>query len=119
MPPFWRRGRHRRCNNKRSRGFGKKRGRRAWHLPPHCTLLDVPAGTRTRVLRFSPELTNGQLAHLQSYGLMPGSWVSVIQQSPVTVLKVDNLEIALEHDLAMKIQVEESTSDREILATKT
>jgi len=118
MPPFWRRGRHRRCTDNRYRGFGRRRGRKAWHLPPQCTLFDIPAGSRTRVLGFSPELTNGQLAHLQSYGLMPGSWVDVIQQSPVTVLKIDNLEIALEHDLAQKIRVEEITGDQELLSTK-
>jgi Fe2+ transport system protein FeoA len=42
---------------------------------------------------------------------MPGSWVSIIQQSPVTVVKVDHLELALEHDLAQKIQVEETADD--------
>jgi len=111
MPPFWRRGKRRRCNKNRFRGFGHKRRRKVGHLLSKCTLFDVPPGTRTRVLGFSPELTKGRKAHLQSYGLMPGNWVSIIQQSPVTVVKIDHLELALEHDLAQKIEVEEVADD--------
>jgi Fe2+ transport system protein FeoA len=43
---------------------------------------------------------------------MPGNWVSIIQQSPVTVVKIDHLELALEHDLAQKIEVEEVADDQ-------
>ena len=40
-----------------------------------------------------------------AYGLIPGNWVEVVQHSPVTVVQVENTELALEDELASQIEV--------------
>ncbi len=40
-----------------------------------------------------------------AYGLTPGAQVRVVQHSPVTVVQVENLEIALERSLAEGIRI--------------
>lgn len=69
------------------------------------TLKDAPVGTMVRILNFEPGLTAGQRSHLLAYGLLPGSYVRVLQQKPVTVVQVEHLELALEHNLAAEIVV--------------
>jgi Fe2+ transport system protein FeoA len=44
-------------------------------------------------------------ASLQAYGLSRDDWVTVLQNSPVTVVQLDNTELALENELAERIQV--------------
>jgi Fe2+ transport system protein FeoA len=44
---------------------------------------------------------------LQAYGLIPGDWVYVVQQKPVTVVQIEHLELALEGDLARQVEVAE------------
>ena len=41
-----------------------------------------------------------------AYGLMPGKPVRVRWQSPLTVLEVDRIELALEPELAAMVEVE-------------
>jgi len=45
-------------------------------------------------------------AHLQAYGLIPDDWVRVVQHSPVTVIQIDQTELALENSLASQIEVQ-------------
>lgn len=71
------------------------------------TLLDVPVGHYARV----QEISSG-LLQLQAYGLIPGYWVRVQQHSPVTVIQIDHLELALENELARQVLIEEISSDR-------
>jgi Fe2+ transport system protein FeoA len=46
---------------------------------------------------------------LQAFGVVPGHRVRVLQHSPVTVVKIDYTELALENDMARLIQVGEDT----------
>ena len=70
-----------------------------------ATLADVVPGCMAHLAGFDPSLPAGQQAHLQAYGLVPGHWVRVIQQSPVTVVQIEHTELALEAGLARHIHV--------------
>ncbi len=71
------------------------------------TLRQVSPGKRVRVAGFSPRLSTERRAHLQAYGVIPGHWVQVTQHSPVTVVRIEQTEIALESGLASEILVGE------------
>lgn len=86
----------------RKRGSGGRAG-----LSQELTLADVPPDCQAKVIGFLPGLPRERRAHLQAYGLVPGYWVRVIQQSPVTVVQVEHTELALERELARGVQVAE------------
>lgn len=86
----------------RKRGSGGRAGR-----SQELTLADVPPDCQAKVIGFLPGLPRERRAHLQAYGLVPGYWVRVIQQSPVTVVQVEHTELALERELARGVQVAE------------
>jgi Fe2+ transport system protein FeoA len=44
---------------------------------------------------------------LQSYGLSSGAWVTMLQSTPVIILRVDHLELAMEKEIARQIIVTE------------
>lgn len=89
-----------------NRLFLKPGTRQAPLLPNwHCTLADVSPGSRAEVGGFLPGLSSERQAHLHAYGLAPGIWVQVKQQRPVTVILVDQTEIALEAELACQIRI--------------
>ncbi|MFQ5570521.1 MAG: FeoA domain-containing protein [Rhodothermales bacterium] len=69
------------------------------------TLADVPSGYRAQVDGFVQHIPSNRRAHLQAYGVLPGHWVTVVQQTPVTVVQVDHTELALENDLASDVWV--------------
>ncbi len=69
------------------------------------TLLDVPPGGQARVVELNG-MPARQRENLQAYGLTPGCWVSVIQHAPVTVIQIENTELAMEADLAGLVAVE-------------
>ena len=69
------------------------------------TLVEVPEGVSVRVVAL--ENTSGSRPmQMQAYGLAPGRTVQVLQQDPVTVVRADHTELALEGDLASKVLVE-------------
>jgi len=70
------------------------------------TLAEVPPGYKAEFVGFSDKFPPDQRAYLQAYGLMPNHWVQVVQHSPVTIVRLDYLELALEGDLARGIQVQ-------------
>jgi len=74
--------------------------------PQSLTLLDVPPGWRAKVVGFRDGIPSGRRAHLQAYGLVSDDWVRVVQHSPVTVIQIDQTELALENTLASEIEVE-------------
>jgi Fe2+ transport system protein FeoA len=51
-------------------------------------------------------LSEGRCHQMQAYGLAPGRSVKVVQQSPVTVVRVEHLDLAFESDIARGIHVE-------------
>ena len=92
-------------HRKRRRGwFHKTRGITA-DATLVISLLTVPIGESVRIVNFSPRVTKTQQAYLNAYGVTPGQRVRVIQQSPVTVVHIDHLELAMEHNLAKEISV--------------
>jgi Fe2+ transport system protein FeoA len=72
---------------------------------PEKSLVDITPGTEARVIAFNG-LGVKQIESLQAYGLAPGSLVKVVRHKPVTIIQVDNTELALEHDLAIQVKVE-------------
>jgi Fe2+ transport system protein FeoA len=75
---------------------------------PWFSLAQVKPGRRVRINGFLPGLSAARSWHLQSYGVVPGCWLRVVQQSPVTIVQVEHLELALERGLAALIQVDEN-----------
>lgn len=69
------------------------------------TLAEAPKGASVRVV--SVENTSGSRPlQMQAYGLAPGRLVEILQQDPVTVVRADHTELALEDDLARKVLIE-------------
>ena len=67
------------------------------------TLADFNPGERVQVTAFNDHLSSNRRAHLIAYGLSPGYWVDILQQSPVTIVQIEYTELALERDLAQDI----------------
>jgi Fe2+ transport system protein FeoA len=74
------------------------------------TLADIPPGSRARIDTLDG-LSTDRRHQLQAYGVAPGRWVRVVQQSPVTVVRVEHLDLAFESDIARGIRVEVATPD--------
>ena len=74
------------------------------------TLADVRPGGSARLADFN-SLPTKQLENLQAYGLTPGQRIQVRQQKPVTVVIIDNTELAIEFDIACNIQVKDLEPD--------
>lgn len=70
-------------------------------------MCDLPSGGRARICCFSDQLTARRRELLMAYGVRPGEWLRVCRTSPVTVIEIDQLELALDHDLAHTIQVDQ------------
>jgi hypothetical protein len=83
----------------------KRRARRRRRF--ELTLLDVPPGCQARVTSFLDGFPADRRAFLQAYGLKEDDWVTVLQNSPVTVIRLEHTELALESELAGGIQVEQ------------
>lgn len=74
-------------------------------LNPEKTLASILPGEKAVIVDFLPGISGEQRAHLLAYGVIPGNIIRVIQQSPVTILEVDQLELALEKTIASSIKV--------------
>jgi hypothetical protein len=90
--------------------FGRKAAasahRRSSSLPGSTVdLASVPPGGSARVLAYTPLVPSERQAQLSAYGLAPGYRVRVVQHSPVTIVQVEHLELALETELARGVQV--------------
>lgn len=86
-------------------------GRQIWSdkvqlKPQEMTLADVAPGSEVLVAGFSARLSAERRAHLQAYGLAPGYRLRVMQHSPVTVVQIEHIELAMERDLARAVQVQ-------------
>jgi Fe2+ transport system protein FeoA len=101
---FRRRGRHRRFWQTHPGSNGGA------HFPQ--TLLDVPPGCHVLIEGFAEDLSPTRRSQLQAYGLVPGYWVEVLQHSPVTVVKIEHSELAMENELAQQVKVVDMTSVR-------
>jgi Fe2+ transport system protein FeoA len=81
-----------------SRNFNSLSGR--------TTLADVTPGRKVKIIGFSPGFPPDRREYLQAYGLVENYQVQVLQHSPVTIVRLDHIELALEIDLARGILVE-------------
>jgi len=69
-------------------------------------LTDLSPGSRARILGFAPDISIDRKAQLQAYGMIPGNFLWVRQQKPVTVIQVEHTELAFETELADSIFME-------------
>ena len=68
------------------------------------TLADAPPGREVQVTGYG-ELNSSQRQHLQAYGLLPGRRVKVLSQRPVTIVQVEQTELAFERGVAARVLV--------------
>lgn len=76
------------------------------------TLADIPPGRRAEVIGFAENFPADRKAYLQAYGLGLKQLVQVIQHKPVTIIRLDHVELALENELASGIQVQLASMER-------
>ena len=76
------------------------------------TLADVPPGSKAELVGFSDTFPADRKAYLQAYGLVMNHQIQVVQHTPVTIIRLDNIELALENDLAKGIKVQLSSAER-------
>ena len=72
--------------------------------PAHLTLRDVPSGEQVTLLGYEA-LTPDLQQYLQAYGLLPGRTIRVLAQRPVTIVQVEQTELAFEPQIARRILV--------------
>ncbi len=70
------------------------------------TLDRVRVGHSVRVAGFR-QIGEEQGRHLQAYGVLPGRELKVLAQRPLTVLQIEQTELALETVVAREVLVEE------------
>jgi hypothetical protein len=87
------------------------------HIKPHAwtkyavrkeqvtSLAHIPPGSWAVIGKFLPGMPAERCAQLRAYGLVPGCQVFLLQHTPVTVIRIDHLELALENSLVKEIQV--------------
>jgi Fe2+ transport system protein FeoA len=82
----------------------RRKQRRSTNIAPPGSLYhnlgEFPGESLAEITGFAPGLTLTQQLQLQAYGLAPGCQVRVVQQRPVTILRIDELVLALENELA-------------------
>ncbi len=67
-------------------------------------LHHVRPGQRAEVVELRSD-SHARLARLGALGLMPGSWLVVLQVKPAVVLRVGETELSLDHAVAGEILV--------------
>jgi Fe2+ transport system protein FeoA len=70
------------------------------------TLAQVSSGKMAKIAGFDT-LAPIHRQHLQAYGLLPGRTVQVIAQKPVTIVLIEQTELAFESEIAGQVLVEE------------
>jgi Fe2+ transport system protein FeoA len=68
-------------------------------------LIDLKPGQSARVTACDG-IPAAQLAALQAYGILPGSSLVVLQQHPLTIIRVEWTELAFEASVARRLIVE-------------
>ncbi len=86
----------------------ERRRLRASGTPPcgEPTLADACPGDCVTVC-FINDDADAWREHLQAYGIASGREVEVVQQKPVTVVRVDHVDLAFEADIARAIVIED------------
>ena len=68
-------------------------------------LAFIPPGETVRLQELGPEIDPAQREQLSAYGLSPQRPLTVIQHRPMTVILADEIELALEQDIARHVWV--------------
>lgn len=68
------------------------------------TLAGVKPGREVLITGYG-DLSGSQRQHLQAYGLLPGRRVRVLAQRPVTIVQVEETELAFEGGIASGVLV--------------
>lgn len=71
--------------------------------PP--TLAQAQTGQQVTIKGFA-NLSTDHRQHLQAYGLLPGRTVRVLAQRPVTIVLVEQTELAFEKEISSQVLVE-------------
>jgi Fe2+ transport system protein FeoA len=69
------------------------------------TLDRAPIGQLACIRAFRPGLGDSA-RHLQAYGLLPGRTVLVLSHAPLTIIQIEQTELALERSVAKHILVD-------------
>jgi Fe2+ transport system protein FeoA len=69
------------------------------------TLAQAGSGQAVTIAGFE-NLSPVYCQHLQAYGLLPGRSVVVLAQQPVTIVLVEQTELAFENEIARQVLVE-------------
>ena len=88
-------------------GLGRRLARRLGLGRPDraaSTLAEIQPGRRAQVAALD-DLPLARREQLAAYGLSAGRWVDVVQQSPVTVVRVEHIDLAFEADIARRVRV--------------
>ena len=89
-------------------GLGRRLLRRGAR-PVEATLATCPPGARV-LIDTVDALPEAERERLAAYGIVPGSSVHVVQSSPVTIVRSEHLELALERGIARAIAVAEAAA---------
>lgn len=73
--------------------------------PRPRTLAQSPSGAMVTISGFG-KLSSAHCQHLQAYGLLPGRTIQVLAQSPVTIVLVEQTELAFETEIARQVNIE-------------
>ncbi len=84
----------------------KQRCARGYETNDQCLALCQVAPGQEVKIREMERLHPPYRGHLQAYGLLPGRCIRVITQSPVTIIQVEQMELAFEKSVAEGILVE-------------
>lgn len=77
--------------------------------PRHTARLPlafIPPGTTVRLVELGDAINALQREQLTAYGLAENRPIRILQQQPMTVILADEMELALEHEVARYIWVE-------------
>lgn len=73
--------------------------------PVHPAITQARPGRQVKIKGFGA-LSPAQRQHLQAYGLLPGRAVVVLAQQPVTIVLIEQTELAFETEIARQLFVE-------------
>jgi Fe2+ transport system protein FeoA len=71
------------------------------------TLRQTERGRQVQIAGFDEALALRHREHLRAYGVEPGATIEVIQHHPVTVVRVEHTELALDAGIAARVHVTE------------
>lgn len=86
--------------------------------PPHerIRLTGTPVGRMVRITDFGDETTRCSASSSTPYGLSAAHAVKVLQQTPMTVLLCEHVELAIEHAVARHLGRAGETATRPLRA---